>query len=188
VLSSSDQTDYRINAIISASVVSGLTPEQCAVWSHPLRDGDREEVVMNMVNALLVRIHQSGHLAELSAERRALVAEGIRCYKRIRSDIPQALPLWPLGMPRFGDEHAVFALRGPRATYLAVWRFGGERDSIEIPLGHLAGSDATTTLLYPSADASVLRWNRSNGAVTVRLPQRFSARLYEVVANPPAQK
>ena len=41
----------------------GVTPEQSAIWSYPMRTGDREETVYNMVNALLNRIHQSGHLA-----------------------------------------------------------------------------------------------------------------------------
>ncbi|MCK8488725.1 hypothetical protein M0651_16225 [Paenibacillus sp. MBLB2552] len=37
-----------------------------------------------MVNVMLLRIHHSGHSAEISKERLALVDEGIHFYKKIR--------------------------------------------------------------------------------------------------------
>ena len=96
IQSTSDQEDYRNFATIAANSPAGVTPEQAAIWSYPMRQGDKEEVIYNMVNAMLFRIHQSGHLAELPQERLALVKEGIACYKTIRQDIRQALPFWPL--------------------------------------------------------------------------------------------
>ena len=36
-----------------------------------------------MVSAMLLRIHQSGNLAELDPVRKSLVEEGIACYKRL---------------------------------------------------------------------------------------------------------
>ena len=90
IQSTSDQEDYRNYATISANAAIGVTPEQAAIWSYPLRDGTKEEVIFNMVNALLLRIHQSGHLAEISPERFELVKEGIDCYKEIRSGIKSA--------------------------------------------------------------------------------------------------
>jgi alpha-galactosidase len=100
IQSTSDQEDYANYAAIAASSPAALTPEQSAIWSYPLREGDDEEVIFNMVNALLLRVHQSGHLAELSPRRRELVKEALDYYKRIRGDIPVALPFWPLGLPR----------------------------------------------------------------------------------------
>ena len=67
IQSSSDQTDYIKNAAIAASCATALTPEQCAIWSYPLSGADPEETTMNMVNAMMLRIHQSGHLATLPA-------------------------------------------------------------------------------------------------------------------------
>ncbi len=84
IQSTSDQDDYRYYCTIAANSPSALTPEQSAIWSYPLREGDREEVVFNMVNAMLLRIHQSGHLAELTQERRDLVKEALDIYKTIR--------------------------------------------------------------------------------------------------------
>ena len=58
IQSTSDQDDYRRYATIAANAPTGLCPEQSAIWSYPLTDGDREEVVFNMVNAMTQRIHQ----------------------------------------------------------------------------------------------------------------------------------
>ena len=82
IQSTSDQEDYRNYATISANAAIGVTPEQAAIWSYPLRDGTKEEVIFNMVNALLLRIHQSGHLAEISPERFELVKRELTATKR----------------------------------------------------------------------------------------------------------
>ena len=103
IQSTSDQEDYRNFATIAANSPAGVTPEQAAIWSYPMRQGDKEEVIYNMVNAMLFRIHQSGHLAELPQERLALVKEGIACYKTICQDIRQALPFWPLDIGDYED-------------------------------------------------------------------------------------
>lgn len=51
IQSTSDQENYVNYAAIAAASPSALTPEQSAIWSYPLREGDDEEVVFNMVNA-----------------------------------------------------------------------------------------------------------------------------------------
>ena len=61
IQSTSDQEDYLRYASIAANAPSGLTPEQSAIWSYPMKGGGREEAVFNMCNALMQRIHQSGH-------------------------------------------------------------------------------------------------------------------------------
>ena len=42
-----------------------------------------------MVNALLLRVHQSGHLAEITDVQKELVKEALDYYKTIRDDIKQ---------------------------------------------------------------------------------------------------
>ena len=74
--STSDQEDYRRYATIAANAPTGVTPEQAAVWSYPMEPESREEIIFNMVNALLLRVHQSGHLARMSGSGRALVRGG----------------------------------------------------------------------------------------------------------------
>jgi len=57
IQSTSDQEDYVRYASIAAASPAALTPEQSAVWSYPLSEGDDEEVIFNMINALLLRVH-----------------------------------------------------------------------------------------------------------------------------------
>ena len=125
IQSTSDEEDYRYYATIAANAPSGLTPEQAAVWSYPLPQGDREEVVFNMVNAMLLRVHQSGHLNVLSQERKDLVKEGLDYYKKIRHDIKEAVPFWPLRLSQFNDEWVSLDCE---RKIKSIWRCGEEVD------------------------------------------------------------
>lgn len=137
IQSTSDQEDYRNYATIAANAGAALTPEQAAIWSYPLKDGDEEETIYNMVNTLLLRIHQSGHLAQLSKERHALVKEGIEYYKSIRQDIKKALPVWPNGFATSLDHFLCAGWKVEGKSYLAVWRRYGETSEYDIPLEKL---------------------------------------------------
>ena len=106
IQSTSDQENYLDYATIAANSPSGLTPEQSAVWTYPMNheeqvpeDALKEEVVFNMVNAMLLRVHQSGHLAKLDDARKELVKEGLDLYKKIRSDIKDFIRSGRLGFP-----------------------------------------------------------------------------------------
>lgn len=180
IQSTSDQEDYRMYATISANAPSALTPEQAAIWSYPLTDGDEEEVAFNMVNAMLLRIHQSGHLVNLSPERFALVQEGIACYKEIRADIRNGLPFWPLGVSHYNDVWACMGLRAGRKTYVAVWRRNSDRSTAELPIRHLTGCAAEVRCIYPAKGECDATWNSASGKLTVQLPASISARLFLV--------
>jgi alpha-galactosidase len=176
IQSVSDQSDYRLNAIIAAACASAVTPEQAAVWSYPLKGADEEETIFNMVSVLLLRIHQSGCVQEMSPACLQLVKEGIAVYKRIRLDIPKGIPFWPLGLPRFDDGWAVFALDCGRTCYVAVWRLDGGSRNIKIPLP--AGTKKQTfKCIYPEARTPKFAWSDEN--VTVTLPREYCARLFE---------
>ena len=180
IQSSSDQTDYRKNGVIAAASASLVTPEQCAVWSYPLREGDDEEVVFNMVNSLLLRIHQSGHLAEISAPRLALVKEAIAYYKTIRHYIPQSLPIWPLGLPRFAHPWMSYGLQNGDLVLLAVWRMDSEQDTVMLPIPAFAGMDTEVRLAYPVGGRAEWSWHAASGSLSVKLPERHAARLFEI--------
>lgn len=206
IQSTSDQEDYRNYATIAANACAGLTPEQAAVWSYPQRDGDEEETVYNMVNALLLRIHQSGHLPQLSAERSALVKEGIDYYKGIRGDIRLAVPVWPLGLADSQDHWLAVALKTQEKAYLAVWRRGGEEENCVIPLNKMipVGEKAAVRLAYPEtvltenveyavSDMTEVScaWEAHRGAgdghtiptLTVRYHKPVMARVFEITAE-----
>lgn len=113
IQSTSDNEDYRMYATIAANAPAAVTPEQAAIWSYPRRNADKEETIFNMVNALFQRIHQSGHLAELSEENMSYVREGINWYKDHRHLWKQALPYWPIGFSDFRDTWSCLALEIP---------------------------------------------------------------------------
>ncbi|MGE5557273.1 MAG: glycoside hydrolase family 36 protein [Bacillota bacterium] len=179
IQSISDQEDYTAMAAIAGAGMSGAAPEQLAVWTYPKRDGDREETVFNMVNAMLMRIHQSGHLADLSEERRNLVKAGIAYYKTIRSDIARGVPVWPLGPPHLGDTLICYGLRSGTTTYLAVYRNGDARTQFTIPVKHLAGKCVDVRCAYPENDAPC-QWHTHSGLLVVELKSPISARLFEI--------
>lgn len=183
IQSTSDQEDYRNYATISANACAGLTPEQAAVWSYPQRDGDEEETIYNMVNALLLRIHQSGHLPQLSPVRKALVKEGIDYYKTIRGDIKRAVPAWPLGLADSLDNWMTTALKVDGKAYLAVWRRYGETDTCQIPLDKLvpAGTKTQVTLTYPKeALQENVTYETKDNVLQVTFQKPVMARIFEV--------
>lgn len=181
IQSTSDMEDYVTYSTIAANAPSALTPEQAAVWSYPLRQGDDEEVIFNMANAMLLRIHQSGHLAELNPDRFALVKEGIAYYKEIRGDLRKGLPLWPLGLAAYQDGWASLAIVSGKKTYLALWRRGSQESRVTLPLEHLRGKDAEVVCTYPR-DGRGCRysWNRTAGELTAELTEKVSARIFEI--------
>ena len=195
IQSTSDQEDYRNYATIAANAAAGVTPEQAAVWSYPMRQGNKEEVIYNMINAMLLRIHQSGHLAELPPERLALVKEGIACYKNIRQDIRRAVPFWPLDIADNEDLWVCGGLQVNGKAYLAVWKRqmeGKNTDryrkagiscsdtTLSIPLSSLpfAKDGLQVSCLYPAKEPTA--FPLEGDVLTVQYEQPVMARLFEI--------
>ena len=180
IQSTSDQTRYLYYPSIAAASPTAVTPEQSAVWSYPLADGSVEETVFNMVNAMLLRIHQSGHLANLSPERFAVVREGIAYYKSIRRLIPQALPLWPLDLPRMGDPWVCFGLKARGKIFLALWRLSSAGPDITLPFPGLKGRQVQVSCAFPSFSRTRFEWNVAAGSLSVIMEEPNTARLFEL--------
>ena len=179
--STSDNEDYRRYPTIAANAPMALTPEQAAVWSYPLAGGDMEECAFNLVSAILLRIHQSGHLANLDKTRFDLVSEGIACYKAIRRQIRQSVPFWPLGLSSFSDEWVSLGLHCPGGKDLiAVWRCDTEKESIELPLPEKAGQEVDAEIIFPRDMGGEVCWNAKAGCLKVTLPAKYCARLIRV--------
>ena len=178
IQSTSDQEDYIRYATIAANSPMALTPEQAAIWSYPLTEGDKEEVIFNMVNAILLRIHQSGHLVNLSPERFDLVKEAISYYKTIRVDIKNAVPFWPLGLSKYRDPWVSMGLNAGKKDYVAVWRRNSQTAFATIPVEHRKGQDLKVVCGYPKAEPCNYKWNKEAGELTVEFPNPVSARLF----------
>ena len=181
IQSTSDQDDYKLYCTIAANSPTALTPEQSAIWSYPKTDGNSEEVVFNMVNAMLLRIHQSGHLAYINEQSGELVKQAIKLYREIRKDIRSAVPFWPIGLSGFGDEFTSLGLRNDDGSaYIAVWRREGDSGSVTLPVGYLSGRQARAECIYPSFADN--RYEFADGALTADMAP-YTARLFKITPD-----
>ncbi len=178
IQSTSDQEDFKQYATIAANSPIAVTVEQAAVWSYPQATSSKEETVFNMVNAILLRIHQSGTLGDMGKDTLDLVTEGVTYYKTIRDDIKESFPFWPLGFSNFADDWVSLGLKTNNKSYLALWRRGGH-DTITLPLEHLKGKDLVVKCAYPSYQNCNFSWNKESGTLVVKLPELTSARIFE---------
>lgn len=142
--------------------------------------GDKEEVVFNMINAMMLRIHQSGHLVNIEPERKALVKEAIDIYKQMRKDIKSALPFWSLGTSEFSDEWVSLGLKTDNTAYLAVWKRESSKDTCVLPVEFLKGKNAEISCIYPSYNEESFSFNKEAGTVSVKLSKNYSARLFKL--------
>lgn len=166
--SCTDQEEYvRLPAIATGSTAA-VAPPQLALWSYPLKTSDADQASFNMVNSMLLRIHLSGQLAELTPAATAQVRQGIRIYKeQIRNHISEAVPYYPLGMPDVTNsvQPVALGIRSPKRSFVAIWRMDG---AAEVRFGN-AGSRAE--LLYPVDLGITVRQTGGDCIVTFPRPR-----------------
>lgn len=153
-----DQTSLLENAQIAAFAATAVTPEQAAIWSYPNKDETESAVIMNMVNAMLGRIHQSGFIQEMAPEKLALVQEGIACYKEYRHLLKAGLPFWPTGITK-NPFYNSYGIINQETILLAVWNFE-KKQSVKINLADYTNQRAVRSarVIYPMCQ---------QGAVTI---------------------
>jgi alpha-galactosidase len=192
--STSDQQEYLRYPPIAAAAPAAIAPEQAAVWAYPQPEFTAGEIAFTMVNAMLGRVHLSGHLNRMNGPQRELVAEAVRVYKEsLRSAIAQSVPFWPLGLPRWDDPWIVLGLRAPGSSQLAVWRRGPAQASdpamatavaaVTVPVPHLRGAQVTPQVLYPRQAGAAASWDATLGTLTVILPDLPSACVLRLEAS-----
>lgn len=178
IQSMTDQTDYVRNGNIASVGASVVSPEQCAIWSYPLKSGDDEEVIFNMVNTMLVRIHQSGLLNEVTGHRLELVKEGITTYKTYREKIPEMLPIWPEGLGQLDDGWFTYGLKGDHELYLAVWRGNSTSSTYQVNLDKYGDVDKIEQI-YPSNESNST-FMYDSASLHLSFEKQKVARLYHV--------
>lgn len=194
LVSTSDQTDYRLYPYISANILSSVLPEQAAVWNYPVvgegvigepfehnekwvhENVSQEQIVMNTVNALLGRMHLASHIEMLSAEQFSLVQEGIAYYNILTRIKKTALPYFPLGFTSFGMPYASCGLKTDDKIYLAVWNLGDKRD-VCIPISE---GIRAVTVGYPQTLKTDFTFTAN--ALTVRF-DGYTARFFEIATG-----
>ncbi|MBE7011630.1 MAG: alpha-galactosidase [Ruminococcaceae bacterium] len=173
LLSVSDQEDWDNTAYIAAAVPTGVIPEQSAVWSYPKRENTNTQVAFNMVNSMLQRMNLSGEIHLLDEEQFALVKEGVDVYKRLRADIRRAVPFYPAGLSKYGDEWLCLGLKTEDTKYISVWRMNSDCDYMDIPASY-----GSAKILYPSGMGTKI--DCENGKIRVSMPEKYTAVLIEL--------
>ena len=172
--STSDQTDYVSNAYIAANVASAVTPEQAGMWVYPYRD-EREHVIFNMVNGLLLRPYVSGIVWDMTEGSMALMREGISVYKTLRAELKDMVPFFPLGFGRVNDHQLAYGVRSESKAYLSVFTVGSRE--AEIPLACL-GQIRAVKAIYPAAGDCAISLEQD--VLRVTMPGDTCARLLEI--------
>lgn len=173
--STSDQTDYVYNSYIASNVASAVTPEQAGMWVYPYKD-EREHVIYNMVNGLLLRPYMSGMVWDMGEESLELMREGISLYKEIRDDVKKGVPVFPLGFTDTRDDVLAYAIKTESKTYLAV--FTPKTDKAEIPLAAAGITGTSAKVIYPATGDCT--YKVEDGKLQVAMPQVICARLFEI--------
>ncbi len=165
----SDQESYKNTALVSSNMATALLPEQGAIWSYPLAEGDENEASFNMVGTMLQRIHLSGEVARLSQKQLSDIKEGVELYKSYRHKIPSFLPFYPLGINSYTSGWLCAGYKTDDEKYIALWRLNAQEDEITIPLDTKNGAK----IIYPSSTKATL--NAHGDKVVAKLPSQYSA-------------
>jgi alpha-galactosidase len=157
IISTSDQVDYLKYPYIVGNILSAVLPEQAAVWSYPVGSCKKEEInddqiVMNMINSFLGRMHLASHLERMNEHQLSLVREGVAFYGTLTEVKKRALPIFPWGFTRFGAKQVCAGLRDGNTVHLAVWCLGDDL-CVDIPL---PGKITEAKIAYPSSPAAAV--------------------------------
>lgn len=174
----SDQTDYLYNSFIAANTAFAVTPEQAGMWVYPYED-NREHVIFNMVNGILLRPYISGQVWGLSPENLELMKQGISLYKKIRSEIRHGVPVFPLGFASASSPVLLYGIQNKHCIYLSV--FGIQTDQIHFSLKDILKDEkiAQVQVLYPESVDCTLTYTQQD--ISLKLPQTKCARFLKIV-------
>ena len=193
LVSTSDQTDYRLYPYIAGNISFAVLPEQAAVWSYPVDsycgcsevfspDYDsvnakisEEQVIFNMVNSFLGRMHLASYVNFLNERKFELIKEGIKVYDGLSEFKKSAYPFLPNGFCRFGDKLVASGLINGDKIILAVWNTG-EAGCKTINLGVKVKSLKT---VYPKNSA--LKVVENDGILKIEFTESYQARLFEII-------
>lgn len=192
MVSTSDQTLYYKYPYIVGNIFSAVLPEQAGVWSYPVNSYGTEEepfepteeyvaahvsketVAMNMINAILGRMHLASHVELLSEDNKVIIKEGIAYYNELVETKKRALPVFPLGFTDFKKDNVAVGLKEGDKIYLAVWHLKGEK-KVAIPF---AEKIKEVRVGYPKN--MPINYRFDNNVLTVDFDEACQARIFEI--------
>ena len=189
LISTSDQTNYLHYPYIMGNILVSVLPEQAAVWSYPVDDKigktenadevnrlvSKERVVINMMNAVLGRIHLASRIHLLDDEKQALIREGVDFYNKITTEKLQSVPYLPKGYAMFGDTLVSVGLRTDKKVYLGVWNLHGDRH-VELDLPDI--TPKTAKVCYPLNFQT--NYSLSDGKLVIDFTEDEQGRIFEM--------
>ena len=146
LVSTSDQTNYKRYPYIAGNISCAVLPEQAAVWSYPVETLNNifctetptyekvneiiseEQVIFNMVNSFLGRLHLASYINLLNEKKFSLIKEGVKISSMISEFKKNSYPIFPNGLSKYGDEFVVSGLQNGNKIYMAVWNIGKSGD------------------------------------------------------------
>ena len=165
--------ESQINMVpIAAAAATAVLPEQAAIWSYPVSDETLNLTTINMVNSMMLRVHLSGEVNNLSEEQRSIVKDGVKKYKEIRKYIPKATPFYPLGLPQYNGEWQCVGYTSEEKVFLTVWRMDSETDKINIPV-----AVSKASIIYGADDIGIC--SISDNGVSVQIKEKYNAIIIE---------
>lgn len=165
--------ESQINMVpIAAAAATAVLPEQAAIWSYPVSGETLNLTIINMVNSMMIRVHLSGEVNNLSEEQRTIVKDGVKKYKEIRKYIPKATPFYPLGIPQYNGEWQCVGYTSAEKVFLTVWRMDSETDKISIPV-----AVSKASIIYGADDVGIC--SISDNGVSVQIKEKYNAIIIE---------
>lgn len=177
IISTSDQTSYKLYPYIAGNVLSAVLPEQAAVWSYPVDSYEHiseEQVIMNMINSFLGRMHLASHLELLNDAKKALVKEGVEYFNKLSEAKKTAFPFLPNGFCNFGDGMVVSGLKCQDKIYLAFWNLGETGEKCI----NLGTNIESAEVAYPKNNR--LDYSIDGNLLKITFTEEYQARFFEI--------
>lgn len=183
IQSTSDQEEFDYYPFIAGNIFTAVVPEQAGIWSYPVNCRNKngtsdEEVITNMVNSSLGRIHLASKLQLLSPHQMDLVKEAIELYKDNREFRKEALPVFPIGTCYYFDKYVSTGLIYKDTMWLAIWNTSKTTDEIKIDLSKY--SPLSVEIMYPKKEETKYLFNNKTNVLSYIPKTGYSARLFKI--------
>lgn len=196
--STSDQELYKNYPSVMMGSMALMPAEKAGVWTYPypvtfynqdnfaLTDEYAEEMssanqtVFNMITAMFGCMYLSGRIDLCDSKNLAAVKEGIELYKKNRTHIREAFPIYPTGKHRLNKKECFsFGMISDNKLILAVWNIDSKSDLLCVDLSKWIGNSSKFKIIYPTD--TKIECSVENCCLKVKFPQKNMACLCEFI-------